>query len=125
MVNAILAKRVNHIVAKGDNPAWPKGSKSRGFSTRAIYKNPQFIILDEATSSLDANNERLILKNLDEFFHGKTVVIVAHRLSTVKNADNIIVMDRGRIVEQGTHEKLAHARGLYYELVRNQLELGN
>ena len=101
------------------------GQRQRILIARAIYKNPQFIILDEATSSLDANNERLILKNLDEFFHGKTVVIVAHRLSTVKNADNIIVMDRGRIVEQGTHEKLAHARGLYYELVRNQLELGN
>lgn len=101
------------------------GQRQRILIARAIYKNPQFIILDEATSSLDANNERLILKNLDEFFQGKTVVIVAHRLSTVKNADKIIVMDKGQIVEQGTHEKLTNERGLYYELVRNQLELGS
>lgn len=81
--------------------------------------------LDEATNSLDANNERSIVENLDKFYKGKTVVIVAHRLSTVKNADQIVVIDHGKVVEIGNHESLTAKRGAYYNLVKNQLELGN
>ena len=83
------------------------------------------IILDEATNSLDANNERMIVEHLDEFYKGKTVVIVAHRLSTVKNADQIVVLDKGKVAEIGTHEELTQKHGAYYNLVKNQLELGN
>lgn len=90
-----------------------------------MYKNPDYIFLDEATNSLDANNERAIVDNLDRFFKGKTVIIVAHRLSTVKNADQIVVLDHGRIAEIGNHESLTAKRGVYYNLVKNQLELGN
>ena len=92
---------------------------------RAVYKNPDFLFLDEATNSLDANNEKQILDNLSEFYNGKTVVIVAHRLSTVQNADNIVVLEKGKVIEEGTHAELTAKRGAYYELVRNQLELGN
>jgi ATP-binding cassette subfamily B protein len=81
--------------------------------------------LDEATNALDANNERVIMDNLNEFFKGRTVVVVAHRLSTVKNADQIIVLDKGEIVEIGNHTELASKKGTYYQLVKNQLELGN
>ncbi|QHQ88851.1 hypothetical protein FE632_02550 [Elizabethkingia miricola] len=91
---------------------------------RLIYRQPDYIFLDEATNSLDANNEKLIVENLNSFFMGRTVVIVAHRLSTVVHADNIIVMDKGSIVEQGTHEALTKSRGAYFNLVKNQLELG-
>lgn len=100
------------------------GQKQRILIARAVYKNPQIIILDEATSSLDANNEKEILDNLNLFFKGKTVVVIAHRLSTVKNADKIVVIDKGRIVEEGTHRNLSAANGMYYNLVKNQLELG-
>jgi ATP-binding cassette subfamily B protein len=89
-----------------------------------MYRQPDYIFLDEATNSLDANNEKLIVENLNSFFLGRTVVIVAHRLSTVVHADNIIVLDKGCIVEQGTHETLTKSRGAYYNLVKNQLELG-
>jgi ATP-binding cassette subfamily B protein len=92
---------------------------------RAVYKNPEYIFLDEATNALDANNEKVIMENLNEFFKGRTVVVVAHRLSTVKNADQIVVLDKGKIVETGTHKELAALKGKYYELVKNQLELGN
>jgi ATP-binding cassette subfamily B protein len=92
---------------------------------RAVYKDPDFIFFDEATNALDANNERTIMDNLDEFFKGKTVVVVAHRLSTVKNADNIVVLENGKIVEQGKHIELTKLNGSYYNLVKNQLELGN
>ena len=92
---------------------------------RAVYKNPDYIFLDEATNSLDSNNERSIVENLDKFYKGKTVVIVAHRLSTVKNADQIVVIDHGKVVEVGNHESLTAKRGAYYNLVKNQLELGN
>lgn len=101
------------------------GQKQRIAIARAVYKNPQFIFFDEATNSLDANNERLILENLQKFFINKTVIVVAHRLSTVKNADKIIVMENGEIAEEGTHAELALQKGKYYELVKNQLELGN
>ena len=102
-----------------------QGQKQRILIARAIYKNPDFIFFDEATNALDANNESQIVRNLNEFFIGKTVVVVAHRLSTVKNADLIIAMQHGRIVESGSHNELTEKRGYYYNLVKNQLELGN
>jgi ATP-binding cassette subfamily B protein len=101
------------------------GEEQRILIARAIYKNPGFLFLDEGTSALDANNERRIMENLQLVFSGKTVVIVAHRLSTVKNADQIIVLDKGRIVEEGKHNDLIAKKGHYFNLVRNQLELGN
>ena len=101
------------------------GQKQRLLIARAAYRNARYLFLDEATNSLDANNEKVIMERLDTLFRGKTVVIVAHRLSTVRNADNIIVLDRGRVVEQGTHRELTERRGYYYRLVKNQLELGN
>ncbi|HYC30071.1 MAG TPA: ATP-binding cassette domain-containing protein, partial [Chitinophagaceae bacterium] len=101
------------------------GQKQRILIARAVYKDPQFIFFDEATSSLDAENEKIIMENLDTFLKGRTSVIIAHRLSTVKNADQIIVLSRGQIVEQGTHFELTKDRGIYYSLVKNQLELGN
>lgn len=101
-----------------------QGQKQRILIARAIYKNPDYIFLDEATNSLDANNERVIMDNLQEFFKGRTVVVVAHRLSTVKNADQIVVLNHGKITETGTHEELTAKRGEYYTLVKNQLELG-
>ena len=102
-----------------------QGQKQRILIARAVYKNPDYIFLDEATNSLDANNERMIVENLDRFYQGRTVVIVAHRLSTVRNADQIIVLDKGKIVETGNHEILTEKRGAYYHLVKNQLELGS
>jgi ATP-binding cassette subfamily B protein len=101
-----------------------QGQKQRILIARAVYKNPSFLFFDEATNALDANNERAIMENLEAFFAGKTVVIVAHRLSTVKNADRIVVLNKGRITETGTHAELTALRGEYYELVKNQLELG-
>lgn len=102
-----------------------QGQRQRLLIARAVYRNPQFIFLDEATNSLDANNEKAILENLSTFYEGKTVVVVAHRLSTVKNADQIVVLDNGEIVEQGDHATLTRKKGMYYQLVKNQLELGN
>ena len=99
------------------------GQRQRILIARAVYKNPEFIFLDEATNSLDTGNERKIMENLNEFYRGKTVLIVAHRLSTVRNADKIIVIDHGKVAEEGTHEELTEKKGFYYELVRNQLEL--
>lgn len=108
-----------------DGVGLSQGQKQRILIARAVYKNPDYIFLDEATNSLDANNERSIVENLDKFYKGKTVVIVAHRLSTVKNADQIVVIDHGNVVEVGNHESLTAKRGAYYNLVKNQLELGN
>ncbi|MCO5268974.1 MAG: peptidase domain-containing ABC transporter [Brumimicrobium sp.] len=101
------------------------GQKQRLLIARAVYKNPKFIFFDEATSALDANNEKVIMDNLNNFFKGRTAVVVAHRLSTVKNADQIVVLEHGIIVERGTHKELVNLRGKYYDLVKNQLELGN
>ncbi len=101
------------------------GQKQRILIARSVYKNPDYLFFDEATSSLDANNEKLIMNNLNEFFKGKTVVIITHRLSTVKNADQIVVLDKGEVVETGNHQTLAKAKGKYFELVKNQLELGD
>lgn len=101
------------------------GQKQRILIARAVYKDPEYIFFDEATSALDANNEKKILENLKEFYQGKTVLVIAHRLSTVKNADKIVVFDNQEIVEIGTHEELTQNRGQYYSLVKNQLELGN
>ena len=101
-----------------------QGQRQRILIARAVYKDPEYIFLDEATNSLDANNEKIIMDNLQEFYKGRTVLIVAHRLSTVRHADNIIVLEKGKIIEQGTHEELTRKRGAYYTLVKNQLELG-
>ena len=108
----------------GDGHGLSQGQKQRMLIARAVYKDPEYIFFDEATNALDANNERKIMENLDEFFKGKTVVVVAHRLSTVKNADQIVVLEKGKIVELGNHQELVAKQGKYYELVKNQLELG-
>ncbi|KQC00601.1 ABC transporter ATP-binding protein [Pedobacter sp. Hv1] len=100
-----------------------QGQKQRILIARAVYKDPEYIFFDEATNALDANNESIIMQNLEEFFKGRTVIVVAHRLSTVKNADNIVVLDKGIIIEQGTHAELTKNKGEYYQLVKNQLEL--
>ena len=102
-----------------------QGQKQRILIARAIYKNPDYLFFDEATNSLDAANEKQIVANLNEFFSGKTVLIIAHRLSTVRNSDNIVVIDKGRMIESGTHPELISRKGIYYNLVRDQLELGN
>jgi len=102
-----------------------QGQKQRILIARAVYKNPQFMFFDEATNALDANNEKIIMENLDEFFKGRTVIVVAHRLSTVKNADQIVVLEQGKIIEKGNHKELTALRGAYFNLVKNQLELGN
>ncbi|MFW0716052.1 peptidase domain-containing ABC transporter [Pedobacter sp. N23S346] len=101
------------------------GQKQRLFIARAVYKSPDYIFFDEATSALDANNEKIIIENLSRFFEGKTAIVIAHRLSTVKHADKIIVLDKGMVVEEGSHNDLVHKKGEYYRLIKNQLELGN
>ncbi len=107
-----------------DGTGLSTGQKQRILIARAVYKDPSFIFLDEATNSLDANNEKVIMENLDRFFQGKTVVVVAHRLSTVKKADQIVVLEKGKLAEQGTHLELVEKQGAYFNLVKNQLELG-
>lgn len=102
-----------------------QGQRQRLLIARAVYKNPEFILFDEATNSLDAENEKIIMENLSDYFVGKTVIIVAHRLSTVINADKIIVLERGKVIEEGNHKSLSDKRGLYFNLVRNQLDIGN
>lgn len=114
----------NTVIGR-DGSGLSQGQKQRILIARAVYRNPRFILLDEATNSLDARNERVIVERLGEFFKGRTVVVIAHRLSTVRDADQIIVLDSGRIVETGTHGTLTARRGAYYTLVKNQLELGS
>ena len=119
-----LPVRYNTVIgAKGNGLS--QGQKQRLLIARAIYKNPDFLFFDEATNSLDATNESIIMDNLNKFIEGRTAVIVAHRLSTVKNADNIVVLDKGRVAEQGTHRELIELKGYYYNLVKDQLELGD
>lgn len=119
-----LPLKYNTLIGR-DGVGLSQGQKQRILIARAVYKNPDFIFLDEATNALDAQNERAIVENLNEFYKGRTVVVVAHRLSTVKNADQIIVVDGGKIVETGNHASLIEKKGAYYNLVKNQLELGN
>lgn len=114
----------NTVIGR-DGTGLSQGQRQRILIARAVYRNPRLILLDEATNSLDARNERVIVERLREFFRGRTVVVIAHRLSTVRDADQIIVLDSGRIVETGTHGTLTAGRGAYYTLVKNQLELGN
>ena len=119
-----LPLKYNTIIGQeGQNLS--QGQKQRILIARAVYKNSDFLFFDEATNALDANNEKAIVVNLQQFYKGKTVIIVAHRLSTVKNADNIVVLHDGEIVESGTHSELSKKKGAYYNLVKNQLELGN
>ncbi len=123
--NAVMRMPMRYDTRVGaDGVGLSRGQMQRILIARAIYRNPEYIFLDEATNSLDATNERAIVEGLAEFYEGRTVVIVAHRLSTVRNADNIVVLSGGRIVEQGTHDALVAARGSYYTLIKNQLELG-
>lgn len=119
-----LPLRYNTLIGTRGNGI-SQGQRQRILIARAVYKDPEFLFFDEATNALDANNEKVIVENLEAFFEGKTVVVVAHRLSTVKNADNIVVIDRGRIAEQGSHQELVALKGSYYQLIKNQLELGN
>lgn len=114
----------NTIIGQ-DGQGISQGQRQRILIARVVYKNPIFVFLDEATNALDANNERAITEGLSSFYAGKTVVVVAHRLSTVRNADQIVVLDAGKVVEVGTHEELTALRGEYFHLVKNQLELGN
>jgi ATP-binding cassette subfamily B protein len=102
-----------------------QGQKQRILIARAVYKNPEFLFFDEATNALDANNEKVIMEKLDKFFEGKTAVVVAHRLSTVTKADQIVVLDKGELIEKGTHKELTKLKGAYYNLVKDQLELGS
>lgn len=118
-----LPLKYNTLIGR-DGIGLSQGQKQRILIARAVYKNPDFIFLDEATNALDAKNERNIVENLESFYKDKTVIVVAHRLSTVKNADNIIVIDEGRMVESGTHNELIGQKGAYFNLVKNQLELG-
>ena len=119
-----LPLKYNTVIGP-DGQGVSQGQRQRILIARAVYKNPSYLFFDEATNSLDANNERAIVENLTDFYRGKTVIIVAHRLSTVRNADQIVVLDKGRIVEVGTHDVLIDRKGAYYNLVKNQLELGN
>lgn len=119
-----LPMKFNTLIGR-DGIGLSQGQKQRILIARAVYKNPEYIFLDEATNALDAKNERIIVENLDAFYKGKTVIVVAHRLSTVKNAEQVIVLNKGKIVEVGNHNSLIEKRGMYYNLVKNQLELGN
>lgn len=135
LLNAVTVSNIREFIEElplnyntkigNDGNGLSQGQKQRILIARAVYKNPEYIFFDEATSSLDAENERIIMENLSSFFKNRTVLIVAHRLSTVKNADQIIVLEKGEVVEIGTHNSLCLKKGRYYQLVKNQLELGN
>ncbi|UOQ73174.1 peptidase domain-containing ABC transporter [Hymenobacter cellulosilyticus] len=112
-----------HTKIGSDGIGLSQGQKQRLLIARAVYKDPDYLFFDEATSALDSTNEKVIMQNLNEFFEDRTVVVIAHRLSTVKNADQIVMLHRGKIVEVGTHAELTRSQGAYYSLVRNQLEL--
>jgi len=118
-----LPLKLNTIIGS-EGTGISQGQKQRILIARAIYKNPDYLFFDEATNSLDAKNERIIVENINDFFREKTMIVVAHRLSTVKNADQIVVIDNGEIIEKGKHEELIIKRGKYFELIQNQLELG-
>ncbi|MBD0331820.1 MAG: peptidase domain-containing ABC transporter [Chitinophagaceae bacterium] len=122
-INALPKGYMTEIGAEGVSLS--SGQTQRMLLARAVYKSPSYLFLDEATSALDANNEKTVIENLNKYFKGRTVVVVAHRLSTVKNADQLIVLDDGQIVETGSHLQLTHKKGSYYRLVKNQLELGD
>lgn len=121
-INGLPLRYNTKVGAEGNGIS--TGQKQRLLIARAAYRDTRYLFLDEATNSLDAENEKVIMENLSLFFKNRTVVVVAHRLSTVKNADNIIVLDSGKVVEQGTHKVLTNKKGYYYNLVKNQLELG-
>jgi ATP-binding cassette subfamily B protein len=133
LLNAVITANIREYVESlplgyntkigSDGHGLSQGQKQRILIARAVYKNPEFVFLDEATNALDTNNERVIMDNLYQFFKGRTSVVVAHRLSTVKNADQIVVLEKGEIVEIGTHRELSAKKGAYYHLVKNQLEL--
>jgi len=122
-INALPLGFNTKIGAQGNGVS--QGQKQRLLIARAIYKNPELLFFDEATNALDANNELIIMDNLQKFIKGKTAIVVAHRLSTVKNADQIIVLDKGKVVEQGPHKELVKLKGYYFTLIQNQLELGS
>ena len=134
IVNAVKLANVNDFVDKfplklntiigSEGIGISHGQRQRILIARAIYKNPDYLLFDEATNSLDAKNERVIVENIDHYFKNKTMIVVAHRLSTVKNADQIIVLNNGEIIESGTHDQLIKSKGKYLELIQNQLELG-
>jgi len=133
LLNAVITANIREFIESlplrydtkigSEGHALSQGQKQRILIARAVYKDPEFVFLDEATNALDTNNEKVIMDNLQQFFKGRTSVVIAHRLSTVKNADQIVVIDNGEIRESGTHESLTRKKGAYYQLVKNQLEL--